>query len=318
MTYPRGSTQPCHLPKPGDLIGNYRIEGDLADGGMGTVHRATHVFLPRRAAIKILHGTMLYVPSAIDRMLQEARILELMQHPSFVRIYDVGRLDDGRPWVAMELIEGETLSDFGERRGPLPLRDVARILVELSEALMLAHSVQIVHRDVKPENILVTEDRENGAFSVKLIDWGIAQVASGPRFTQEDVTPGTPHYMSPEVLLGQAAVHTSDIYSLGVVGYELLVGEPPFAGESAIDIAYNHLHHEPAPLLPHRPDVPRWVEQLLTAMMDRDPAARPSLRVVQRAFMTEALRPTEDELAPIIEIQVDEDAQYYDEIQTAA
>jgi serine/threonine protein kinase len=164
----------------GTIIGGYRVDGLIAQGGMGAVYAASHLVLPRRAAVKVLHADMMGRARAVERTLQEAQILEEISGPAVAAIYDAGVLPDGRPWVAMELLEGRTLADVLDERGRLPPIDVARIALTVAQALTRAHAVDVFHRDIKPDNVLVDGER------VKLIDWGIARVGNLPRLTDLD------------------------------------------------------------------------------------------------------------------------------------
>jgi serine/threonine protein kinase len=265
-----------------DLIGSYRIEGTIASGGMGVVYRAAHVLLPRPAAIKVLRADVVGMRSATERMLQEARILELIDHPTVVKIYDVGQLPDGRPWVAMELLDGQTLADHLFVHKQLPPPEVARIVLSVADALMRSHSAGVVHRDVKPENIMLVAGPSE--LEVKVIDWGIARLATATRrLTQLDYSPGTPHYMSPEQLRGQPVDGSTDTYALGVVTYEMLSGEPPFDGPTPLDIAVKTLQNA-IPSLPSQLDLPPQIDGLIRGMLAKSPAERPSLDRVYAAF----------------------------------
>jgi eukaryotic-like serine/threonine-protein kinase len=267
----------------GELVGSYRIDELIADGGMGAVYRATHTILPRRAALKVLHARLVGQHAAGERMLQEARILEGIAHPTVVHVYDAGLLSDGRPWVAMELVEGETLASYLWRRGKLSLDEVARIMVAIADALLIAHGQAVVHRDIKPENIMIGGDPLD--LRVKLIDWGIACVTNGGnRLTQTDTTPGTPHYMAPEQLRGQVMDGRTDVYALGVLAYELLSGDPPFTGDTPLDVAIQHLQSH-APSLMHKvPGLPGALDTCILKMLAKHPSARPGLTEIRTAF----------------------------------
>ncbi len=305
-----GTTTPAEMPA--DIIGGYRIESQIASGGMGAVYRGTHVILPRCAAIKVLHADMLGTQSAIERMLQEARILESIDHPTAVKVYDAGRLPDGRPWVAMELIDGQTLSDHLFVHNRLPAAEAMRILRSLAAALHRAHTGGVVHRDVKPENIMLVAG-EHGP-DAKLIDWGIAQlVTANKRLTQNDYSPGTPAYMSPEQLRGEPVDGRSDVYALGVVAYEMLTGEPPFDGDSALEIACKTLR-DPVPALGNRVAVPRSIELLIAAMLAKKPSERPTLALIE-ATLAGAENNDEDNDYEAISLELEMDLDSDDEVR---
>ncbi len=252
---------------------------------MGTVYRATHTILPRSAAIKVLHADMIGTHSAVERMLQEARILEALDHPTAIKVYDAGVLPDGRPWVAMELVEGQTLADHLLVNGRLNATEAAQIIRLLADALSRAHRDGVVHRDVKPDNIMLVPGTKG--LEVKLLDWGIAHVNSmvlARRLTQQDYSPGTPCYMSPEQLRGEHVDGRSDTYALGVVAYEMLTGVPPFDGDNHIDVAIKTLHSPVPPLASHKVVVPREIEAVVLAMLAKHTVDRPSLDDVATTF----------------------------------
>lgn len=292
-----------------ELVGGYRIDGELASGGMGVVYRAAHLVLSRRTAIKVLHSELLETESAVARMLQEARVLESIDDPGVVKIYDAGCLPDGRPWVAMELLDGVTLADHMFVRGRLSTRETTSVVTVLAHALMRAHSCGIIHRDVKPENIMLVAGPSG--LTVKLIDWGIAQLSSKKqqRLTQPDLSPGTPCYMAPEQLQGLATDGRADTYALGVVAYQALSGQPPFDGDSSLEIALKTLHDE-VPPLDLALAVPPRIEALIRGMLAKDPEYRPTLARVCSEFAAWADADEEDpyaELSLEIELECDFD-----------
>jgi serine/threonine-protein kinase len=258
----------------GTIVGSYRIDKLLAEGGMGAVYAASHLVLPRRAAVKVLHASMMGRARAVERTLQEAQILEAIASPAVAEIYDAGVLLDGRPWVAMELLDGITLAEMLEARGRLPALEVARVLLAIAEGLELAHRHNIFHRDIKPDNVLCQAD------GVKLLDWGIARIGSSPRLTDADTCPGTPQYMSPEQVRGGAIDGRTDVYTLGVLAYELLAGAPPFHGATAIEIALQHITTQPKRIGPVVPGLPGDLDDLVLAMRAQAPTARPTISVL--------------------------------------
>jgi serine/threonine-protein kinase len=272
---------------------------------MGAVYRATHVILPRRAAIKILRTDMLGHATASARMVQEARICELIARPEVVRVYDAGLLSDGRSWVAMELLDGETLGDRLHSRGALRLGEAARILAAVADVLAEAHRRQILHRDIKPDNIMLLGDR--GAPRVKLIDWGIARVAKLQRLTQTHMTMGTPAYMSPEQLRGLELDGRSDVYALGVVAFEMLAGTLPFDADTSIDIAMQHLHRQAPHIAVRIPSLPNNVDALITSMLKKQPAERPSIDRVRSELWRIAIAAADHDDEPEITVEIDID-----------
>ncbi len=288
-----------------DVVGSYRIDQEIASGGMGIVYRAEHLFLPRKAAIKVMHPNLLNTQSAVERMLQEARILEAMDHPTVVKIYDAGRLHDGRPWVAMELLDGVSLSDHLFVHGQVRPREAILVVRVVASALMRAHSSGVIHRDVKPENIMLVPGA-NG-LTVKLIDWGIAHVDTdgrSRRLTQHDYSPGTPCYMSPEQLRGHAVDGRADTYALGVVAYEMLNGHPPFDAPHPLEIAMKTLHDRIPSLNPEL-DLPPSIEKLIAGMLAKEPGDRPSLDTVCAAFSAWLAEPEDDYEEFSLEVEMD-------------
>ena len=268
---------------PQDLVGSvldgrYRIEQRLSQGGMGIVYRARHAVLDSALAVKVLLRPQ--GPEDQQRFLQEARAASLVRNPHVVDIIDVGFTPEGLAYMAMELIDGEDLSTLLARTGPLPWSRLAPMVLQLCDALAATHARGIVHRDIKPENCVVTEF--NGAQDfVKLIDFGIAKDLAGnldhnnrPRTVSGSVY-GTAAYVAPEMLAGKLADHRVDIYALGILMYELLLGERPFVGDALSDILIGHLQHRPAPLrskIPAR--VPQAVDALILRTLEKDPARR--------------------------------------------
>jgi serine/threonine protein kinase len=293
----------------GTRLGSYRIEHLIAEGGMGSVYEAVHVILPRRAAIKVLHKYLLGKWSARERLFQEARILEAFCHPGLVKIFDAGVLEDERPWIAMELLEGLTVAQRIELHGKLDPLEVIEILGHTAAALEAAHRSGVIHRDLKPENIMLC--RAACGTAVRVIDWGIARVDSEPtgRLTRANMTPGTPLYMSPEQARGKAVDGRSDIYTLGVIATEALTGVPPFEGESPLDVVVQHLTAEPPSLRSRRPELPAALDQLVLEMLAKEPSDRPSLSTIRERLdeIATAVRADYEEVSIEMELDVDSD-----------
>ncbi|MEZ4365535.1 MAG: serine/threonine-protein kinase [Kofleriaceae bacterium] len=273
-------TSPVVAPEPhAELpaktkIGNYVIDRKIAAGGMATVYAASHAVLPRRAALKVMHATMLVHPGAAQRMLIEATVLARVDHPGSVEVYDCGTLPDGRAWIAMELLGDLPLSSVLAAKGPLPVAEVLPLMRAIATTLRAAHARGIVHRDLKPENVLVQGPAEARAYRV--IDWGIAHQQACPRVTQQETTLGTPTYMAPEQARGDALDGRCDVYALGVLAYEALTGGPPFQASSSIATLVEHLTRRPTPLPHLRADVPDAVAALIHTMLAKDPERRPT------------------------------------------
>lgn len=278
---------------PDSLVGAYRIVREIGRGGMATVYEAAHTVLPRRAALKVLHGALLRQPGMATRMVQEAAILDGLRHPGVVRVYECNLLPDHRPWIAMELVEGETLANRLHYASTLPAIEVAVLLADVADVLASVHQSDVVHRDLKPDNILCTPT--NGDYALRVLDWGVARLGIGSRLTLDGLTPGTPIYMSPEQATGHNIGPACDIYSLGVIAYEALTGEPPFDGHTLAEVVYMHLTRAPVPLR-RRCNAPLELCDLIGRMLEKDPALRPGaieVRQVCRAIAS-TLAPYEE------------------------
>jgi tRNA A-37 threonylcarbamoyl transferase component Bud32 len=249
--------------------GRYRLVRRIGAGGMGEVWEADDVVLGRRVALKVLVQELADDERATRRFVREARATARLTHPSVARVYDFGR-DGGVPYLVMELLEGDTLADR-LAGGPLPPGEAARICAAVADALDAAHGRGIVHRDVKPGNVLLTPAGE-----VKVMDFGIAAAADGTHSTTGSGVYGTAAYISPERAAGQQARPASDVYSLGAVLYELLTGRPPFLGDSPMTVIRAHMHQRPWPVRELAPWVPARLADACEAALAKDPAHRPS------------------------------------------
>jgi serine/threonine protein kinase len=287
------------------LLGSYRLVKEIGRGGMGTVFEAHHTTLPRRAAVKILHGDLLRLPGMATRMVQEASILEHIRHPGIARVYECALLADHRPWIAMELVEGETLSEHLHNTGKLSSIEVATLMANVADVLASVHARGIVHRDLKPDNLILTpRDRD---FPLRLIDWGIARLGPMGKLTLDGLTPGTPIYMSPEQATGRSIAAPCDIYSLGVIAYEALCGSPPFDGKTLAEVVCMHLTSEAAPLA-ERCTAPAELCALIHKMLAKEPQARPSALEVRQVARTVSHAPSEltDSVDVDFEVEIDD------------
>jgi serine/threonine-protein kinase len=254
------------------MVGSYRLVREIGRGGMGTVYEAVHTVLPRRAAIKVMHGALRRQPGMATRMVQEASILEEVRHPGVVRVYECNLLEDRRPWIAMEFVDGETLAARLHYMPMLPPVEVATLLAEISDVLASVHVRGVVHRDLKPDNLLLTPtDRD---FPIRVIDWGVARLGPHGRLTLEGLTPGTPIYMAPEQATGKNIGPPCDVYALGVIAYEALSGHPPFDGRTLAEVVCMHMASEAAPLR-DQCEAPERLCDLVHRMLDKDPSLRP-------------------------------------------
>jgi TolB-like protein len=274
LTLPQDAAQcPSCLP---DVvfpqIAGYRIDRLIGIGGMGCVYLAEDLTLGRRVAIKVVSEEYLMQPLARERFLREARTMATVEHPHIVRVYNFGEVG-GRPYMIMELIEGESLADRIANSGPMPHEQAIAVLCQVIEALEAAWEKQIVHRDIKPSNIML-----NRKDHVWVADFGLAKPldAGNPSLTQEEKVVCTPNYTSPEQALGQPLDFRSDIYSLGIVFYEMLAGRRPFEGSTPIAVMSQHLNVPLPSISVARPGVPGTVGNLLQWMTRKNPADRPT------------------------------------------
>ncbi|MEY9214497.1 serine/threonine protein kinase [Thermobifida halotolerans] len=249
------------------LIDRYRLDERIGVGGMGEVWRATDILLSRPVAVKMLHLAQVSDPVSQQRFRTEAQITAALSHPNIAQVYDYGE-QDGYAFLVMELISGESLSAIIKRNPGLSPDIALDVLDQAAQALSAAHAGGVIHRDIKPGNLLVTED---GA--VKLTDFGIARGNESVTLTQTGMVMGTAQYISPEQVAGKPATPLSDIYALGIVTYECLAGRPPFTADTPLALALAH-SREPPPPLPET--VPLPVRELVELMLAKDPQDRPS------------------------------------------
>ena len=249
----------------------YALEEELGRGGSAVVYVARDVRLRRRVALKVLPPELAFRAGVRERFLREAQTAAQLSHPNVVPIYAA---DDtqGVAWLAMALVEGETLGRYMARVGPAPVDEARRILAQVADALAYAHARGVVHRDVKPDNVLL--DRESGRALVA--DFGIARAAEeGTKLTATGIAVGTPAYMSPEQAMGDAEVDgRSDLYALGVVGYQLLTGVLPFESASATGMLMKHVGETVRPLRERRPEVPALLAEAIERALAKKPTER--------------------------------------------
>jgi serine/threonine-protein kinase len=270
---------------PGTMIGEYKVEARLGQGGMGTVYSAMQPLIGKRAAIKVMRRELCLDPVAIDRFVQEARAVNQVGHPNIVDVFAFGNLHDGRSYMIMEWLQGETLA-HRLKRGRLPVGEALAILFQICDGLAAAHDKRVVHRDLKPENLFLVPVR-NRRLLVKILDFGVAKLndsrADEPpnvNRTAKGTWVGTPNYMAPEQARGKEVDHRADIYSLGVTAYEMLLGQRPFFGEEPVDVMYQHINAAPPPPRSLRPDLPVVLDELLMSMLEKRPDRRPTLPVI--------------------------------------
>ena len=246
------------------LSGRYRLDAQIGAGGMSTVYRAFDQTLERQVAIKLMHREIASDSDQLERFRREARAVAQLSHPHIVGVIDAGE-DEGRPYIVFEYVEGETLKERIRRMGRLPMDEAIAYAIEIARALGCAHSHHIVHRDVKPQNVLI--DAEGSA---KVTDFGIARTLDQDGLTADGRVLGTTDYVSPEQALGHDVNGQSDIYSLGVVLYEMLTGDVPFHGENQVSVAMKHVREDMPDLQARRPEASATLASVLDRMTDKD------------------------------------------------
>ena len=281
-------------PLIGTEIGRYRLARLLGEGGMGQVYLGVQPAIGSRVAIKILNTECTRSPELLERFFAEARSVNLINHENIVSVIDLAQLDDGRPYIVMEFIEGQTLRAL-VREGTAPLGGIVQAMTEVLSALGAAHARGIVHRDLKPDNVIVTAEGH-----AKVLDFGIAKLAPGlsnansPR-TKTGALLGTPAYMAPEQISGAGNVDgRTDLYAAGVVLFEAVTGRTPFQGDTLFDLMRAHLEASPPSPRALRPELPAGLEQVILRALAKDPAQR----FQHASAMTEALHHAARELTP--------------------
>ncbi|MBA2501584.1 MAG: serine/threonine protein kinase [Pyrinomonadaceae bacterium] len=280
------------MDAPQIIAGRFRVEREIGRGGMGTVYRAMHLVLARPVAIKILKEEFANYPEVTERFMREARTMARLRHPRAAIIFDAGRLEDGRPFIVMEYVEGETLAVRLAREGRFTPEAAVKIAVEICDVLAEAHRLGIVHRDLKPSNILMSER------GVCVLDFGIAKIlatASDDATTRTHFTTGsgaiigTPRYMSPEQCLGHKVSTGSDLYSVGVLLYEMLAGRPPFVDALASAVLVKQATKLPPPLPTLRDDIPPPLTTAVHTLLAKRPEQRPKTAALAGALLQRSI-----------------------------
>jgi serine/threonine-protein kinase len=264
----------------GERFGSFKALARLGEGSMGEVYLAEHQRIARRAAIKVLSPERTRDADAVRRLFVEARVTSMIRHPGIIEIYDCDVHRNGRAYIVMEYLEGETLAKRLERTGALPWPVACRIARRVSDAIGAAHREGVVHRDVKPDNVfLLSPGAWPTATDVKVLDFGLAKLFAGNFVglagTVQGSLVGSPTYMSPEQCRGEAIDHRCDIYSLGCVLFELCAGRPPFIDGRVRDVLEAHTVRQPPALELLVPDAPAWLVRLVARMLAKDPRQRP-------------------------------------------
>lgn len=261
----------------GQLVGKYRVESLIGQGGMAAVYRGVHLELGQRVAIKTLLLSCAEDDRLVERFFREARTIAKIQSRHVARVFDIGRLESTEaPYIVLELLDGQDLGKELEARGVLPIPTAVDYVIQATEGLARAHALGIVHRDVKPSNLFLTRESD-GRETVKVIDFGIAkQVATdGYKLTTTSEVFGSPQYMAPEQIRASQGVDArADLWALGIVLYELLTGASAFAGTSVLELAGSILHSSPTPIESHRRGIPFGLERTILRCLEKAPEKR--------------------------------------------
>ncbi len=269
QTYPLGTL----------IADRYRIDAVLGIGGFGAVYRCTQLNMDQTVAVKVLRADHLSSVEHVKRFSGEAQAVSRLRHPNTIRVFDFGTHQDGALYLAMEYIEGETLGHRFDTKGALPWPQLVRILTQVCHSLTEAHAAGLIHRDLKPENVMLLSVAGDADF-VKVLDFGIAKQQKEPgesNLTETGMIMGTPTYMSPEQAKGEPIDGRSDVYALGVLAYEALVGRPPFLGDTPMTVLVKHIKDPPPDFIREGAlrEVPRELEQLVLQCLAKDPRQRP-------------------------------------------
>ena len=261
----------------GRAVGEYRIERKIGEGGFGAVYAALHPVIGKSAAIKVLSPQFSHNPTMVSRFIAEARAVNQIRHRGIIDIFAFGKLDDGRQYYIMELLEGLTLEAYLRQHGRLRPAEALPILRQIARALDAAHAAGIAHRDLKPENVFIVFDDDRTVFP-KLLDFGIAKLLgdSQSHKTRTGTPMGTPLYMSPEQCRGKQVDHRTDIYSFGVMTHIVLTGHPPFEGEDVMDVLMQQVQAQPPSMSSVCPDLSPALDAPVLRMLAKDPAERPA------------------------------------------
>jgi tRNA A-37 threonylcarbamoyl transferase component Bud32 len=279
------------------VVGNYKLGGVIGRGAMGEVYEATHVETHAEAAVKLLHTHTLREPGSVDRFLREAKMAAALETPHVVRIFEMGGFEGELPYLAMERLRGDDLADILRRATRLGTAELLRLLREVGLGLTAARRAGVVHRDVKPRNLFLSQGEKPGESTWKLLDFGVSKLATADVTHSEGIIVGTPEYMAPEQAAGQAVTYRTDMFALGAVAYRAMTGSPAFGGDHIAEVLYQVGH-----AMPQKPsaiaDLPPEVDYVLAVALAKLPAERfdsadelaAALEAAARGEMTPELR----------------------------
>ena len=256
------------LVKGQKINDRYEIIKSIGEGGMANVYLAFDTILERNVAVKVLRGDLASDEKFVRRFQREALSASSLSHPNIVEVYDVGE-EEGNHYIVMEYVEGKTLKQLVQKRGALTIPEVIDIMKQLTDGLAHAHDAYIIHRDIKPQNILILD---NGL--LKITDFGIAVAMNATSLTQTNSVMGSVHYLPPELANGKGPTIKSDIYSVGILMYELLTGEVPFKGDNAVEIALKHMKEKIPSVRKINPVIPQSVENIILKATAKNPRNR--------------------------------------------
>jgi serine/threonine protein kinase len=263
----------------GARIATYEIESMIGQGAMGIVYKARHLLMEKTVAIKMLKQSLVSDSHSVKRFQHESKAASKLDHPHVIKVFDFGLSDDGRPYIVMDFLEGVSLADLIKAKGQVTIERTIRVIGQACSALDHAHRQGVIHRDLKPTNIVLTKYDQEDDF-VKVVDFGVAKLlnagAEGQKLTQDGEVCGSPVYMSPEQCIGNDLDPRSDIYSMGIVIYESLTGKLPILGKTLVDTMSRHLTEPPVPLKEARPDlyIPERLEAVIFKALAKNPADR--------------------------------------------
>jgi len=305
---------PEDLLPAGFRVGDYEIVELIGVGGMGSVYAARNPIIDRQVAIKVIASHLCRDPDVVQQFVIEARAANQIANRHVVDIHTLGTLSDGRPYLVMQLLRGETLTQRLSY-GPLEVDDAVPILDQIAEAAEAAHAVPIVHRDLKPDNVFL-EDGSDGP-QVKILDFGIARLAGTAGGEDEQgvrgggILAGTPHYMAPEQARAQLVGTPADLYAVGLIAFEMLAGRPVFDADTAEGVLVAHMKSTPPLLRALRPDVPPDLERLIDRLLAKDPSERPTATDVRRALRALYRPATYPRVVPAVELPLGERARLW-------